>query len=127
MFSFNFYIKNKKAKTKTIILLFFSYQKNRVKLSTGLSITPQYWNAKKQRAKFSLPDAVAFNQQLESIESKLFKLYSELKNRKDFCIDLLRNRYLSINLKSKPKQTKRVRTKKDFHWKTRSTAGESCA
>jgi len=116
MFTFNFYIKNKKAKSKTIILLFFSYQKDRVKLSTGLSIAPQYWNAKKQRARLTFPHAIDFNQELEKIEAKIMKLYSELKDKKDFCIGLLRQWFLGINKKPNPQRTKRVRVKKDFHW-----------
>ena len=108
----NFYIKNKKAKNKTIVLLFVSYQNDRLKLSTGLAISPKDWNSKKQRAKFTLANASQFNQELEKKEAKIMRLYSELKDRPSFSIDLLRERFLSI----KPKQVRRIRAKKDFHW-----------
>ncbi len=108
----NFYIKNKKAKNKTTVLLFVSYQNERLKISTGLAISPKDWNTKKQRAKFTLPDASQFNQELEKKEAKIMRLYSELKGKTNFSIDLLREQFLSI----KRKQVRRVRTKKDFHW-----------
>lgn len=47
----NFNLRIPTAQRPTTIFLVYRYKGNRLKLSTGLSILPAYWNSKKQCAK----------------------------------------------------------------------------
>jgi integrase len=48
MSNVKFILRNKHSKNKTMILLTFSYQKQRLRMTTGLSVRPKDWNFKKQ-------------------------------------------------------------------------------
>jgi site-specific recombinase XerD len=85
MAKFNFYLRDPKANSETPIILFIFYNGTRVKVSTGKSIHPKYWNAVDQsiRSSKEFPGAKLFNASLhqmqETIESILLKLDYDLK------------------------------------------------
>ena len=85
MAKFNFYLRDGKATSETPIILFIFYNGTRVKISTGKSIHPKFWNAVDQSARSSkeYPGAKLLNatlhQMQETIESILLKLDYELK------------------------------------------------
>ena len=105
MVAVNFYIRDKKAKNKTSIFLFFNHEKERLKFSTGLTIDPKFWNARKQRARLTMADSSNLNQELEKSEEKIMMLYSELKRKGEFTLKRLHQSFLGVE----PKQMKRFK------------------
>lgn len=65
----HFFLRDKKAKNKTSILCLFSVGSDRIKLSTGLSIKPEYWDPKKENSK----DDKAVNDSLKSISDSIIE------------------------------------------------------
>jgi integrase len=82
MASANFFLKNPNGKDPTLVYLFFSYDNQRLKYSTGEKIHPGFWNPEKQRSKESrqFPVYREFNARLQSIETTAFNLYRKLLN-----------------------------------------------
>lgn len=78
MAKLNFYLKNKSAKTSTLIYVTLSANSKRYKVSTGLSIHPRHWNSNKQKAKNSLPGQKGFNDRLIQIAELVKQRYFEL-------------------------------------------------
>lgn len=79
MAKINFYLKDKAATQSTLIYAFLSADGKRYKVSTGQSLHPRYWNAKKQRVKNSLPGQKPFNHHLDKIGYDLEVAYHELR------------------------------------------------
>jgi len=71
----NFYLKNPTSKDETLIYLFFSYNGNRLKYSTGQSISPKYWNIQNQRAKKSLAGSLELNNLLDKTGEVVTNIY----------------------------------------------------
>ena len=65
------------AKTPTRIMMVFHYQSDKLRLSTGLSILPKYWNQNKQRAKelMEFYEHTHINSHLESISARIIEVY----------------------------------------------------
>ncbi|MEI6765966.1 MAG: site-specific integrase [Bacteroidota bacterium] len=80
----NFYLKNPNAKGKTLIYLFFSYDKQRLKYSSGESIRPILWNAKKQRSVGSAAGSMELNGFLDKIGEDTMNIYRQLKTGDEF-------------------------------------------
>ena len=81
MASINFYLKTTdvKSTSKTAINLIFNYDGNRLKMGTGLSILPKFWNSKTQRAR-ETQEAKEFeiiNKKLDLLEERLEKIYNK--------------------------------------------------
>jgi len=80
----NFFLKEPKSDSETLVYLFFSYDGNRLKYSTGEKIHPDYWITKdrKQRASSKMPlkQASEFNSRLDTIEGAIKNVYRRLKN-----------------------------------------------
>jgi len=74
----NFYLKDPKSKEKTLIYLFFSFDGNRMKYSTGEFIKPSSWNSEKQRARFSTVGATDINNRLIKLDEDINKIYRNL-------------------------------------------------
>ena len=70
----NFYLKDPKSKEKTLIYLFFSFDGNRMKYSTGEFIKPSSWNSEKQRARFSTVGATDINNRLIKLDEDINKI-----------------------------------------------------
>jgi integrase len=85
----NFYLKNPKEKGETPIFCYcrFKYKTpdnkyKPVKIYTGYSINPEYWNEKKKRAKETnkFPQYPEFNTHLDKLASDIKTLYLKLVN-----------------------------------------------
>jgi len=98
MATLNFYLKNPKAKNETLVYLFFQYgyyvidpltkkkKYKALKMSTGESIDPDYWNKATGRAretkKFS--QHPEFNARLKKLENTVFTIYRKFINDDEF-------------------------------------------
>jgi integrase len=80
----NFFLKEPKSDSETLVYLFFSYDGNRLKYSTGEKIHPDFWITKdrKQRASSKMPlnQAPEFNSRLDTIEGAIKSIYRRVKN-----------------------------------------------
>jgi integrase len=74
----NFYLKNPNEKDKTLIYLFFSYDGKRLKLSTGETISPTYWNSENQRVRKNYTGSTEINFCLEKLDEDVKKIYRNL-------------------------------------------------
>jgi integrase len=79
MATFNYYLRNANAVSKTPIVLYISINSRVTKLSTGESIEPIYWDVKKQRAKKSLVGSPELN---EFLNGFLLRSQSTFRNFK---------------------------------------------
>lgn len=77
-------IKDKKAKGKTQIILCFSYNSRRIKISTKESIEPEFWNPKKHRViqTLEVPMHQEINNNLTLLCDRASLLYNEFLNDK---------------------------------------------
>ncbi len=79
-----FFLKDPKGDKPTLVYLFFSFNSNRLKYSTGEMIHPKYWNNDKavERAINSkkFPEYPEFNQALNDIETLVNNIHRRLKN-----------------------------------------------
>lgn len=80
MASSSFVLKDKNAKGKTPIFLLFSFEGQRIKISTKESIEPEYWNFKKQRVMQTLevPNHQEINNNLNIIERRAHEIYENI-------------------------------------------------
>jgi integrase len=74
----NFNIRDTKATRKTSINLIFFYDGSKLKMSTGRSIHPKYWNENKQRAKelMEFSDHIDLNEYLDQLETVMLSIYN---------------------------------------------------
>ena len=81
-----FYLRDKKSKTTTSILMTVFYDNNRVKISTNCSVSPKYWQEKKQRAKQTLEfeGANEINDKLDELESVMESLLKKYRDENYF-------------------------------------------
>jgi integrase len=90
-----FVLKEPNTQDETLIYLFFNYNNQRLKYSTGEKINPKSWNTKKQRAKETVqfPEYPEFNQKLNNMETAVNNVYRRLENDKVTFItpDILRD------------------------------------
>lgn len=77
-----FVLKEPKSSEKTLVYLFYNFNNQRLKFSTGEKITPKFWNSSKQKAKETsqFPEYSEFNQRLKNIESAVNNSYRRLLN-----------------------------------------------
>jgi len=68
-------LENGNGKNPTLIYLFFTFNKSRLKYSTGQKVPPKYWNTEKQRVKL-----IREFRQAESINHLLDKLVGDVSN-----------------------------------------------
>lgn len=79
-----FVLKEPKAKDKTLVYLFYNFNKQRLKFSTGEKIHPKFWNEDKQKARETSQfiEYPEFNQRLKNIETAINNCYRRLLNDK---------------------------------------------
>jgi len=79
-----FVLKEPKSKEETLIFLFYRFNGNKLKYSTGQKIKPRFWNPLKQRAKISqeFPQASKLNDLLENLSRSIADAYKDQINRK---------------------------------------------
>lgn len=77
-----FSLKEPKSVDKTLVYMFYSFNNQRLKYSTGEKIHPKFWNSTKQRAKETaqFPEYPEFNQRLNNIETAVNNCYRRLLN-----------------------------------------------
>lgn len=82
MASIRFVLKEPTSSKETLVYLLFSFNNQRLKLSTSEKILPKLWNSEKQRAKISkLNDQyLEFNSSLDKWETTLKNIYRKLLN-----------------------------------------------
>lgn len=88
-----FVLKEPNSVDKTLVYLFYNYNKQRLKYSTGEKIQPKFWNSAKQRAKETVQfsEYPEFNQRLKNIETAVNTCYRRLLNdRKVISLEILR-------------------------------------
>jgi len=75
-----FILKDRKAKGKTQIVLSFSFNGQRIKISTGESIEPVYWNHRTYRViqTLAVPNFQEINNNLTIIENRANEIYENL-------------------------------------------------
>jgi len=104
-----FVLKEPNSKNETLVYLFYNFNYERLKYSTGEKIHPKAWNASKQRAKETVQfiQYPEFNQRLNNIENAVNNSYRRLLNNGiDVTPELLKE---EINKElSKKKGTKRI-------------------
>ena len=96
MARYNFYLKDKKAKKETSIILYVSYNSKFCKISTGLKILPSNWNYKKQNVKPQVSKSSEINNILSNFINDVEKVYLTLVNENVFITnDLIKNHFKS--------------------------------
>lgn len=88
-----FVLKEPNSTSKTLVYMFYNFNNQRLKYSTGEKILPRYWNLAKQRAKESsqFPEYPEFNQRLKNIEAAINNCFRRLLNdNKNITPDILR-------------------------------------
>lgn len=93
MASFNYYLRDGKAKEDTAIYLLFDDGVNRAKFFVQQSIHPKHWNVKAREARKSLEGYADFNEKLSAIQGKCKALHLELTKKEGFTVDALRERF----------------------------------
>jgi integrase len=100
----NFYLKDPKSKAPTLIYLFFSFDRQRMKVSTRESIHPRYWNETNQCAKKTFENATAFNSYLDKMGEDYKKAYRLLKSVNERVTpESLKVKVAALNGESDPK------------------------
>lgn len=79
----NFYLRDATSKNETLIYLIFNYDNQRIKVSTGFSILPLYWNKKTHRIRESIefPHHADINEKLEDQSRIILKLYHNYRSQ----------------------------------------------
>ena len=96
MARYNFYLKDKKAKKETSIILYISYNSKFCKISTGLKILPKHWNYKKQNVKPQVTKSSEINNRLSNFLEEIEKTYLSILNENIFITnDIIINRFKS--------------------------------
>jgi len=101
------------SKNDTLIMMIFYYNGKKIRLSTGKSINPKYWNKKKNRAKelMEFPIHNSLNQFLEKKSTDINEIYTQYINDDDYIdSDVLKTKIKNclkgILLKEKTKKMK---------------------
>ena len=83
MANINFNLKNASSKKDTAIYLIFNFDNQRIKVSTGISILPAFWNKKTQRIRESMefPEHADHNENLEDQSRIMLKLYHDYRKQ----------------------------------------------
>lgn len=105
-----FVLKEPKADKKTLIYLFYNYNNQRLKFSTGEKIDPVFWNFTKQRVKETskFPQYPEFNQRLRNIETAVNNCYRRLFNDNIFISPEILKKELLDELDDEKLVTKQV-------------------
>ena len=83
MAKINFNLRDSSSKKETVINMVFNFDNQRIKVSTGFSILPIYWNKKTKsvRELMEFPYHAEINENLESQSRTLLKLYNDYRTQ----------------------------------------------
>ena len=96
MARYNFYLKDKKAKKETSIILYISYNSKFCKISTGLKILPKNWNYKKQSVKPQVAKSSEINNRLSNLLEEIENTYLSILNENIFITnEIIKSRFKS--------------------------------
>lgn len=90
----NFYLKEAKAKTQTLIYLYFNYDGRRLKYSTGETILVKDWNVSSQRVKKTMGGSLELNHLFDKMEEEVKKIYRTAITHNE----IVTNEYLKLKL-----------------------------
>jgi integrase len=78
----SFFLKEPTSTDETLVYLFFNFNNQRLKYSTGEKIKPTFWNLKEMRARETskFTEALEFNSRLDKIAQKSLNIYRKLYN-----------------------------------------------
>lgn len=77
----NFYLKDKKSTSKSLIMaMFFTGNNHRMKISTQISIEPKNWNQNRQQAKSGLTNQYEINRSLRTLAETIEKIYYDIES-----------------------------------------------
>jgi integrase len=81
----NFYLRENTPNKVTAVMLFLSYNKNRIKIGTVERINSKYWDNENQRAKQTkeFPTNPEFNTRLKNCKNKVLDIYRKYLNDHD--------------------------------------------
>ena len=85
-------------KSETVIMMVFHFNSDKLRISTGRSILPKYWNNKKQRAKeiIEYKEHYLLNQHLENQAAKIINEYNQILDEVGYVDkNVLKDRFLS--------------------------------
>lgn len=86
------YNSRKNAEGKSPIYQRITYNKKRLNFATGYSVTKKSWNAKKQRVKGNLDEAIQINDFLSANSNRIQEIYDRsIKERNEINLDLLKD------------------------------------
>ena len=73
----NFYLKDKNKDGSTAIVMFVSFNRQRIKYPTSKSVHPKFWNAESMRVRSvkALPEAKQINNALENLSKSSGNLF----------------------------------------------------
>jgi len=97
MARYNFYLKDKKAKKETSIILYISYNSKFCKISTGLKILPKKWNYKKQKLKAQSSKSTETNNILNNILKQAEITYLSLVNEEIYITNEILKQSFKLN------------------------------
>jgi integrase len=80
MSTVRFNLRDKNTKGKTLVVLLYSFDSKRIRISTGISCYVKHWNFNKQRIyeRFDIPYYREYNQHFTHLESTVYGLQHEL-------------------------------------------------
>ena len=80
MSAVRFNLRDKNTKGKTLVVLLYSFDSKRIRISTGISCYVKNWNFNKQRIyeRFDIPYYREHNQHFTTLESNIYALQNEL-------------------------------------------------
>ncbi|WP_242927878.1 site-specific integrase [Pontibacter vulgaris] len=91
-----FYLDKPNATCKTAIYLFIRAKKKTYKFNTGRSITPKFWDCKKQEVKSGHPSKAKLNQFLTNLKTDVFNAKEELVQKGATTLEEIKNTVAAI-------------------------------
>ena len=113
MASIKFNLRDTNSKNETLIYLILNHEKDRIKISTEISVYPKHWNKKKQRVKelIDIPDHHQINLKLEKLSLIMIEeLNKHLEESNYLDKDILKEKF-TTSIKTKRKT---IKIKKGF-------------
>jgi integrase len=121
----NFYLKDKNKDGSTAIVMFVSFNRQRIKYPTSKSVHPKFWNAESMRVRSvkALPEAKQINNSLENLSKSAVTILYELENslkrfptKEEYIKKLDRELDVKINRNEMPSENQPIETVSFIGW-----------